>query len=99
MATYITHRMDDECCIFMLFFLFRILSEDWYTWMLTETERLQVNKVLLRLCLGEIKMMFLSEYQNTKFTSKVRTFLERKDIFTGSHPFNECLRVKTWLLS
>lgn len=30
--------MDDECCIFMLFFLFRILSEDWYTWMLRSRE-------------------------------------------------------------
>lgn len=28
-----------ECCIFMLFFLLRMLSEDWYTWMLENEER------------------------------------------------------------
>lgn len=41
--TYRTHRMEDECCIFMLFFLFLILSEDWYTWILRRTQPLQVN--------------------------------------------------------
>lgn len=30
--------MEAECCIFMLFLRLRMLSEDWYTWMLTETE-------------------------------------------------------------
>lgn len=29
-------RMDAECCIFMLFLRLRMLSEDWYTWMLTK---------------------------------------------------------------
>lgn len=40
-ATHSTQRMEAECCIFMLFLRLRMLSEDWYTWMLTETEALE----------------------------------------------------------
>lgn len=39
--THSTQRMEAECCIFILFLRFRMLSEDWYTWMLMETERLE----------------------------------------------------------
>lgn len=28
-ATHSTQRMEAECCIFMLFLRFRMLSEDW----------------------------------------------------------------------
>lgn len=34
---YSMQRMEAECCIFMLFFRLRMLSEDWYTWMLKKS--------------------------------------------------------------
>lgn len=45
--------MDDGCCIFMLFFLFRMLSEDWYTWMLTaaHTSQVRLENVCVCVCI------------------------------------------------
>lgn len=37
--TYKMHMTAAACCIFMLFFLLRMLSEDWYTWMLQEKSK------------------------------------------------------------
>lgn len=36
---YKMHMTAAACCIFMLFFLLRMLSEDWYTWMLWEKSK------------------------------------------------------------
>lgn len=36
--TYRMQRMEAECCIFMLFLRLRMLSDDWYTWMLQGAE-------------------------------------------------------------
>jgi len=35
--THRMQRMEAECWIFMLFLRLRMLSEDWYTWMLPAT--------------------------------------------------------------
>lgn len=45
LPAYKMHMTEAACCIFMLFFLLRMLSEDWYTWMLRRRGR----KTALRL--------------------------------------------------
>ena len=40
-------RMEAECWIFMLFFRLRMLSEDWYTWMLPSRQENREIRLLL----------------------------------------------------
>lgn len=44
--THSTQRMEAECCIFMLFLRFRMLSDDWYTWILTQNRGIAGNQVI-----------------------------------------------------
>lgn len=51
--THNMQRMEAACCIFILFFRLRMLSEDWYTWMLAQIPEIDSSVAVWRGILGE----------------------------------------------